>query len=229
MFLFLLQSFFMFLHVVGSGSFPQPLSPEEEKFYLDQLSSEDKAVRKQAKDILIEHNMRLVAHIVKKYNFKDNDDLISVGIVGLMKAIATFNSGKGTKLSTYAARCIENEILMYLRSLKKTSKEIFLQDPIGVDKEGKNITMEDRLEYESYSIDDMVGLKMQVKQLYEMIEAVLSDREKIIIKLRYGLNTGEEITQREIAKLLKISRSYVSRIEKRALKKLNKEFVKIDC
>lgn len=224
MLVFFLQGFFAFLHITGNGSFPSPLSAEEESLYLKEYGEGSI----EAKDVLIERNLRLVAHIVKKYNMKDNEDLISVGTVGLIKGIVTFNPQKGTKLATYASRCIENEILMYLRSMKKYGKEVFMQEPIGVDKEGNKVTIEDKLGDESYSIDDAVNLKMQIQKLYETIKKCLSNREQTVIELRYGLLTGDELTQREIASFLNISRSYVSRIEKKALKKLYKEMEKAD-
>ncbi|MDR1705559.1 MAG: RNA polymerase sporulation sigma factor SigK [Clostridiales bacterium] len=213
----------MFLQVKGGGSFPKTLTKEEEARYLDLLVNGSREDKTQAKDELISRNLRLVAHIVKKYNSKECEDLISVGTVGLIKGICTFNADRGTKLATYASRCIENEILMYLRAQKKLSREVFLNDPIGVDKEGKVVTIEDKLKDENYSIDEKVGLKMQVHLLRGLIEVCLTSRERAIILYRYGLLSGKEITQRETAKLLGISRSYVSRIEKKALKKLKRE------
>lgn len=201
-----------------------PLNEEEEKLYLLQLSEGDL----KAKNILVERNLRLVAHIVKKYSYpnKDIDDLISIGTVGLIKAIDSFDTNKGTRLATYAARCIENEILMFIRNNKKNKGEVFLQDPIGVDKEGNEISLMDVLSCDDDSVIEIVENKIQIKKLYERINSVLSERERIVIELRYGLKNGKPKTQREIAKKLGISRSYISRIEKKALKKLNKEFIK---
>ncbi|MBU3181001.1 RNA polymerase sporulation sigma factor SigK [Clostridium psychrophilum] len=212
---------FLTAYITGNNSFPQPLSEEEEKSYLIKLKEGDLL----AKGVLVERNLRLVAHIVKKYSYpgKDVDDLISIGTVGLIKGIDSFNINKGTRLATYAARCIENEILMLIRNNKKTKGEIYLQDPIGTDKEGKEISLIDVLSSDDDSVVDMVETKIQIKTLYDKINASLLDREKIVIQMRYGLVDGNPRTQREIAVILGISRSYVSRIEKRVLKKLNKE------
>lgn len=209
-------------YVSNGASFPQPLDEKEEKYYLKKLKEGDTL----AKGILIERNLRLVAHIVKKYSYphKDMDDLISIGTVGLIKAIDSFDTGKGTRLATYAARCIENEILMLIRNTKKTKNEIYLQDPIGVDKEGNEISLMDVLSSEEDSVIEVVESRIQIRKLYDKINKCLTDREKAIIKMRYGLSDGRPRTQREIAALLHISRSYVSRIEKRALKKMYKEF-----
>ncbi len=205
-----------------SQSFPKPLSSEEEKEYLIKCKEGDM----QARNVLIERNLRLVAHIVKKYNTseRDMDDLISIGTIGLIKAITTFNIEKGTRLATYAARCIDNELLMMLRNEKKYSKEISLQEPIGIDKEGNEISLLDVIETKSDSIVDQVDIKMKIRLLYHKMKDVLKQREKTVLELRYGLNNGVERTQREIAYMLGISRSYVSRIEKKALSKLNREF-----
>ena len=210
-------------YVNGNATFPQPLSEEEEEYYL-RLFNEQGDLN--AKSILIERNLRLVAHIVKKYSFpnKDIDDLISVGTVGLIKAINSFDSSKGTRLATYAARCIENEILMLFRSSKKTKGEVFLQDPIGTDKEGNEICLIDILSSEGDSVLEIVENNIQSGVLYEKIDSILSKNLKQIIQMRYGLLDGNIKTQREIAAILNISRSYVSRIEKKALKKLLKEF-----
>lgn len=213
---------FLTAYVSNGTSFPQPLDEKEEKYYLKKLKDGDVL----SKSILIERNLRLVAHIVKKYSYphKDIDDLISIGTVGLIKAIDSFDSSKGTRLATYAARCIENEILMLIRNTKKIKSEVYLQDPIGVDKEGNEISLMDVLSSGDDSVIEIVENRIQIKKLYDKINDCLSEREKIIIKMRYGLTDGKPRTQREIAKLLEISRSYVSRIEKRALKKLYKEF-----
>ncbi len=203
-------------------SFEKPLTPEEEVNYLTKFKDyKDES----AKEILIERNMRLVAHIAKKYNnsTEDQDDLISIGTIGLIKAIETYNVEKGTRLATYASKCIENEILMNIRSNKKNKVQVSLQDPIGTDKEGNEISLIDVLGSDIDDILDQVELKVQISKLYEQLDKILSKREKDIILLRYGLTTYGYKTQREIAQKLDISRSYVSRIEKRALKKLRKE------
>lgn len=206
-------------YMINSNSFPKPLTPEEEQKYLKLFGEGDES----AKEILIERNLRLVAHIVKKYHNtgKDMDDLISIGTIGLIKAIDTYNPDKGTKLATYAARCIENEILMTIRATKKIKLEHSLHEPIGVDKEGNEINLLDILGTDMDQVLDEVDLKLQTRKLYRCIDKSLKDREKIIIQFRYGLIDGERKTQREIAKILGISRSYVSRIESRAIDKLS--------
>jgi RNA polymerase sporulation-specific sigma factor len=208
-------------YITNGNSFPQPLDEKEEEYYLKSFKEGDLL----AKSILVERNLRLVAHIVKKYSYpgKEVDDLISIGTVGLIKAIDSFDSLKGTRLATYAARCIENEILMLIRNNKKTKGELYLQDPIGIDKEGNEISLMDVLSSDEDSIIEIVENKIQVKRLYAKINNNLIGREKLVIEMRYGLLDGKPKTQREIAALLCISRSYVSRIEKRALKKLYKE------
>ena len=215
---------FLTAYITGSSSFPQPLCEEEEKSYLAKFKEGDLL----AKGILVERNLRLVAHIVKKYSYpgKDVDDLISIGTVGLIKAIDSFDTSKGTRLATYAARCIENEILMLIRNNKKTKGDVYLQDPIGTDKEGNEISLMDVLSSDEDSIFGIVENKIQIKNLYDKINFALLDREKIIIQMRYGLIDGNPRTQREIALILGISRSYVSRIEKRALKRLNRELLR---
>ena len=202
--------------------FPEPLTSEEEKVYLQQLKNGDE----DARNILIEKNLRLVAHVAKKYsNTKvDQDDLISIGTIGLIKGINSFNVDKGSKLSTYVSRCIDNEILMYLRSIKKLNAEVFLNEPIGKDKDDNVVTLQEVLENDDRNIEDEVDLKFQIKKLYTKIKEVLKDREKTIIELRFGLNGNKPMTQHEIAKIMGISRSYVSRIETKAIGKLNKEF-----
>ncbi|NGT53357.1 RNA polymerase sporulation sigma factor SigK [Clostridium perfringens] len=212
-------------YVTGNSTFPKPLNEKEEKIYLERLKDGDF----EAKRVLVERNLRLVAHIVKKYssnyqNSKEMDDLISIGTIGLIKAIDSFDTNKGIRLATYAAKCIDNEILMFFRNTKKTKGEVFLQDPIGVDKEGNEICLIDILSSDSDSVLEAVENSLQVKELYKKMADVLSPREKEIIQMRYGLLDGDIKTQREIAGILGISRSYVSRIEKKALKKLNKEF-----
>lgn len=207
-------------------SFPKPLSTKEEQEYLEKFM----AGSKEARDILIERNLRLVAHIVKKYNGSDKeiDDLISIGTIGLIKAIDTFDMSKGIRLATYASRCIDNELLMMLRSGKKQSKEVYLYEPIGADKEGNEISLLDIVEAVEVDVVGEMELRENVRRLYIFVEETLNEREKEIIKLRYGLNKDEEVTQRELAVKLGISRSYVSRIEKKALKKLREEFEKTD-
>ncbi|MBD7910368.1 MULTISPECIES: RNA polymerase sporulation sigma factor SigK [Clostridium] len=207
-------------YINGNNTFPLPLDEKEEEVYLKKLKEGDK----RAKSVLIERNLRLVAHIVKKYSFpnKDVDELISIGTVGLIKAIDSFDIGKGTRLATYASRCIENEILMLFRNNKKQKSEVYLQDPIGVDKEGNEICLIDVLSSEKDSVIDKVESNLQIKALYNKMFEILSKRECNIIMMRYGLEDGRCRTQREIASLLNISRSYVSRIEKKALKKLEK-------
>ena len=203
-------------------SFEKPLTPEEELKYLTKFKEEQDEY---AKEVLIERNMRLVAHIAKKYNNsnEDQDDLISIGTIGLIKAIETYNIDKGTRLATYASRCIENEILMNIRTNKKNKVQVSLQDPIGTDKEGNEISLIDVLGTDIDYILDQVELNVQISKLYEKVDKILTKREKEIVLLRYGLTTCGYKTQREIAEKLEISRSYVSRIEKRALKKLQKE------
>ncbi len=203
-------------------TFQKPLTPEEEKYYLQQY----KQGSLEAKNILIERNLRLVAHIVKKYQgaVEELDDLISIGTIGLIKAIHTFDAGKASRLSTYAARCIDNELLMLLRSKKKSSKEVSLYEPIGTDKEGNEISLLDVIETEPVDVVKNYSLKQDIDLLYQLLPKVLSPREQKIITLRYGLYGERELTQREIAKRLNISRSYVSRIEKNALLKLREAF-----
>ena len=205
-------------------SFPAPLSPSEEKYYIQKYTEGDL----EAKHILIERNLRLVAHVIKKYQNleEDPEDLISIGTIGLIKAVVTFNPDKGNRLAAYASRCVENEILMYLRSKKKTGKEISLYEPIGTDREGNEIRLYDIIETEEDDIPDKIHLKENIQILYEKVENELSSREKLVLKMRYGLYNGEEYTQREIARQLGISRSYVSRIEKSAVEKLGEHFTK---
>ena len=203
-------------------TFLKPLTPEEEKYYLQEY----KQGSLEAKDILIQRNLRLVAHIVKKYQGagEELDDLMSIGTIGLIKAIQTFDFQKASRLSTYAARCIDNELLMLLRSKKKSSKEVSLYEPIGTDKEGNEISLLDVIETEPVDVVKNYSLKQDIDYLYQLLPKILSSREQEIIILRYGLYGKEELTQREIAKRLKISRSYVSRIEKNALLKLREYF-----
>lgn len=201
-----------------SISFPSPLSAKEEKRYIALYEAGDDTAR----NLLIEHNLRLVAHIAKKYagSTISVDDLISIGTIGLIKAVDTYNSNKTAKLATYAARCIENEILMSLRSSKRIRTEISLSDPIGTDKEGNEINLNDIIGTDPDEILNDISLKIQTSKMIQAIESVLSDREKTIIIKRYGLMGEDALPQREVAKELNISRSYVSRIEKKALGKL---------
>jgi RNA polymerase sporulation-specific sigma factor len=213
----LLKEITLFVSYIKNNAFPQPLSEEEETKQLRRMANGDE----NARNILVEHNLRLVAHIVKKFENtgEDSEDLISIGTIGLIKAIESFSVDKGTKLATYAARCIENEILMHLRSLKKTRKDVSLHDPIGTDKEGNEITLIDVLGSDSDEVIDEVQLKLEKAKIYSRLD-LLDEREQEVIRGRFGLPDGEEKTQREIAEELGISRSYVSRIEKRALTKL---------
>ena len=224
LFEFIKDFFFLFGYVTNYSLFPEPLSAEEENYYLELLEQGDE----NAKNILVERNLRLVAHISKKYTGPniDQEDIISIGTIGLIKGINSYKLNKGVKLATYVARCIENEILMHLRATKKISQEVSLNDPLGQDKEGNEITFIDVIENDDASIEDQIDLKMKVKKLYKKISEVLHDREKMIIELRFGLNGKEAKTQNEIAKMLGISRSYVSRIETKAIGKLSKEFEK---
>jgi RNA polymerase sporulation-specific sigma factor len=204
--------------------FPDPLTKEEEQMYIEKFQKEND---KEARNKLIEHNLRLVAHIVKKFDYKniDQDDLISIGTIGLIKGVDSFSNSHGTRLTTYCARCIENEILMYFRSNNKNNKNISINESIGFDKEGNEITIIDILKSPKPDFINEIHTNDNIKLLNKYIK-VLNDREKDIIIRRYGLNNNPEQTQKMIAKTLKISRSYVSRIEKRALTKMLKEFIK---
>ena len=203
-------------------SFPQPLTAAEEKYYMQKYTEGDL----EAKHILIERNLRLVAHIVKKYQPppEEMEDLLSIGTIGLMKAVVTFDPDKSARLATYAARCIENEVLMYLRGKKKSSKEVSLYEPIGTDREGNEIQLFDVIEMNDEDVYRRLERKEDVIRLYQKVESILSPRERMVLKLRYGLYNEEEYTQREIATMLGISRSYVSRIEKSAIEKLRNFF-----
>ena len=206
-------------------TFQKPLTSGEEAEYVRLLREGTDEEARQAKEILIERNLRLVAHIAKKYQNVDEDmeDLISIGCIGLIKAIDTFDAGKG-RLATYACRCIDNELLMLLRSKKKTSREVSLFEPIGQDKEGNEIHLLDIIEQQQPDIIESMELTGNLRKLFGLMERVLSERERQILVLRYGLNGCQEITQNEIGEILGISRSYVSRIEKRALQKLRAYF-----
>lgn len=210
-------------YITNSNVFPLPLSEEEEDRYIRAMENGDELAR----NILVERNLRLVAHIVKKFDNtgEDVDDLISIGTIGLIKAINTYNRHQGTRLATYAARCIENEILMHLRTLKRSRAEVSLYDPVGVDKEGNEIILLDVLGTSPDEVTDLIESNFEKEKLYEKIRR-LSRRERKVLELRYGLPYGGKKTQREIARLLGISRSYVSRIEKRALAKLFSELVR---
>ena len=203
-------------------TFPKPLSASEEAYYLNQYQEGSL----EAKNVLIERNLRLVAHIVKKYPFaaEDTEDLISVGTIGLIKAISTFNSQKNCRLATYAARCIDNELLMFFRNRKKHTKNVSLYEPIGTDKEGNEINIMEIFVSDEADIFDKVTLNEDTKKLYSLLPKILTEREKYVISLRYGLYNQKVRTQQEIAEELGISRSYVSRIEKNPLKKLRGEF-----
>lgn len=203
-------------------TFKQPLSKEMELYYLKRSKEGDL----DARNILVEYNLRLVAHIVKKYNNfdRDVDDLISIGTIGLIKAINTYDIEKGSRLVTYAARCIENELLMMLRQERKCSKEFSLYEPIGTDKEGNEINLLDIVEYDGKDIAEHIVLEDNIEQLHHYINSLLDEREITVLTLRYGLFNQSPLTQREVAKKLDISRSYVSRIEKKALGKLRNAF-----
>ena len=219
----LFKDFNFFTAAYSNNVFPDPLSKEDEEKYIEQF----RLGNKEARNILIEHNLRLVAHIVKKYEHRkdDSDDLISIGTIGLIKGIDSYSNKHNTKLTTYCARCIENEILMYFRNDKKNNKNISINEGVGFDKEGNEITILDILKTPSPDYDLEIHNKNNIMLLKEYFN-VLTDKEKLIINKRYGLNNNKEVTQKEIAKELGISRSYVSRIEKRALTKILKEFIK---
>lgn len=207
-------------YISGNSSFPKPLSAKEEQYFIERYKNGDMAAR----DVLIEHNLRLVAHIAKKYSNsnEDNEDIISIGTIGLIKGITSFDPSKGTRLATYAARCVDNEILMLMRAQKKTQGDVPLSETIGVDKEGNQIMLIDILKSDTADIFDKINLDIQIRQLYKNIESELDERERKVILLRYGIGGTKAYTQREVARLLGISRSYVSRIEKKAVSKLGK-------
>ena len=202
--------------------FPEPLTPEEEKIALEKFANGDE----EARNLLIERNLRLVVHVCKKYANTniDQDDLLSIGTIGLIKGVNSFKPEKGSKLSTYVSKCVDNEILMMLRSTKKINAEVHLNEPIGKDKDDNVITLEEVLENDDKCLDDVVDTKMKIKKMYNKIKEVLKDREKTIIELRFGLNGKKPKTQNEIANSMGISRSYVSRIETKAIGKLSEEF-----
>ena len=215
---FLKTAIFVVGYISSSNLFPEPLTSEEEKIYLEKMKNGDE----EARNILIERNLRLVAHVVKKYsNTKvEQDDLISIGTIGLIKGINSYNLEKGSKLSTYVSRCIDNEILMHLRSTKKLNAEVYLNEPIGKDKDDNVVTLQEVLENNERNIEDEVDLKTKIKKLYQKMGEILKDREKTIIELRFGLDGHKPKTQHEIAEMMGISRSYVSRIETKAINKL---------
>lgn len=211
----------MYGYIQGGNLFPEPLTPEEERKCLIQMSKGDE----ESRNILIERNLRLVAHVAKKYSTSkvEQDDLISIGTIGLIKGINSFNIEKGARLSTYVSRCIDNEILMHLRATKKLGAEVYLNEPIGKDKDDNVVTLQEVLENDERNIEDEVDIKMKVKLLYEKMKNLLKDREKTILELHFGLDGSKPKTQNEIARAMGISRSYVSRIETKALEKLARE------
>ena len=219
---FLCSNFLFFaLHLDSAQSFPKPLSAKEERRCFEAMAAGDKASR----DKLIEHNLRLVAHIIKKYYAAstDQEDLISIGTIGLIKAVSTFDYTKGTRFATYGSRCVENEILMHFRSLKKTALDRYFDDPVDSDKDGNSLCLIDMIS-DGTDVADSIELIIRCEQLYKLIQSELDEREKQIIRMRYGLDNGKALTQREVAKELGISRSYVSRIEKKALETLRAKF-----
>lgn len=211
----------LFGYIQGGSLFPEPLSSDEEKNYLEQMARGDD----EARNILIERNLRLVAHVAKKYSTAkvDQDDLISIGTIGLIKGINSFKPEKNTRLSTYVARCVDNEILMFLRTNKKLGAEVYLNEPIGKDKDDNVVTLQEVLENNERNIEEEVDIKLKIKLLYDKMKKILKEREKTILELRFGLGGKKPKTQKEIAKMMGISRSYVSRIETKAISKLAKE------
>lgn len=219
---FLGQYIFTFiLHICGNGKFPKPLSEEKEKEYLLKCKNGDI----KARNILVEHNLRLVAHIIKKYYAVnvDQDDLVSIGTIGLIKAINTFDMDKNIKLSSYASRCIENEILMHFRNLKKSSQNVSLEDAVDIDKDGNTLKLMDLLSIDDDFADNL-DKKLNLQKINKYLTETLTKRELQIINLRYGLNGSKPLTQREVSSIMNISRSYVSRIEKKALEKLKERY-----
>ncbi len=214
-------SLLFILHVTGGGAFPKPLSEREEEHYLALAEQGDI----HARNVLVEHNLRLVAHIVKKYygTGADQDDLVSIGTIGLIKAINTFNTGRNIRLSSYASRCIENEILMYFRGAKKNALDVSIHEEIDSDTDGNALTLMDIMAADDHIVEDL-DTKIKTEKLPKYLKECLTPRERLIIRLRYGLDGREPLPQREVAKMLKISRSYVSRIEKRALLTLRKQY-----
>lgn len=219
---FLQTSLFVIGYISKNSLFPEPLNAEEEIVYLQMLENGDK----EARAILIERNLRLVAHVCKKYsnNNVELDDLISIGTIGLIKGIDSFNYKKGVRLATYVSRCIDNEILMFFRSTKKLNAEVYLEDTVGKDKDDNTVSLQEILENNDRSVDEEVDLKFKIKRLYKKMKEILKEREFGIITMRFGLDGKKPRTQEQIAKMLGISRSYVSRIETKAIGKLAKEF-----
>lgn len=222
LFSLLQEVFFFAAYVHGGNAFPEPLPSAEEARCIALAAEGDR----EARAMLIEHNLRLVAHIAKKYagNRRDQDDVISIGAIGLIKAVSTYRPNRGTALATYAARCIENEILMSIRAEKKQAGEVSLSEPIGLDRDGNDVSLAEILGSEPDLVANEVELRMDAEQLRAMLRGCLSERERTVIELRYGLSGGRCMPQREIAELMGISRSYISRIEKKALTKLNAAF-----
>ncbi len=218
---FLKSAVFVVGYIQGGNLFPEPLTAEEEKNCLEQMAKGDD----EARNILIERNLRLVAHVAKKYSTAkvEQDDLISIGTIGLIKGINSFKVEKGARLSTYVSRCIDNEILMHLRATKKLGAEVYLNEPIGKDKDDNIVTLQEVLENNERNIEEEVDIKMKIKLLCEKMKEVLKDRERTILELRFGLGGHKPKTQNEIAKMMGISRSYVSRIETKAIDKLSQE------
>lgn len=212
---------FLMLHLENAGSFPKPLTAAQEREALEKMKQGDASAR----DKLVEHNLRLVVHIIKKYyaNYSDQDDLISIGTIGLIKAVNSFDSDKGTRLATYASRCIENEILMYFRNQKKSAQDVSMNEPIDIDAQGNPLTLSEIIFTDDTIVDD-IDKKLKLERLRQAVAGIEDPREKLIIVRRYGLDGRMPLTQREIAKQLNISRSYVSRIEKKVLHSLRKAF-----
>ncbi len=213
--------YFIALHVINTGSFPKQLTKEEEEKLIDEMENGSDSARKK----LIEHNLRLVSHVSKKYYSKtnDHDELISIGTIGLVKGVNSYRKEKKTKLSTYLAKCIQNEILMHFRAQKKNSQDVYIDDPIDTDSDGNPLTLLDIISINDTIADD-IDMKLKMEKLKILIDEMKDEREKTVITLRYGLNGKEEMTQREIAKSLGISRSYVSRIEKKVIEDLRSQF-----
>ena len=218
---FLNSAIFLVGYITNNQLFPEPLTADEEKYYITEFEKGNE----EAKNMLIEKNLRLVAHVCKKYSSTKvpQEDLISIGTIGLIKGINSFKSEKNVKLSTYVSRCIDNEILMYLRSTKKLNAEVSLEDPIGKDKDDNTVCLQDVLENSERNVEDEIDLKFKMKKLYEKMKSVLKDREKTILELRFGLNGNHPKTQNQIASMMGISRTYLSTIQTKAIGKLAKE------